>query len=172
MYPACFAGSMLFNTDFFSWKCGEPNNHIRPLKSQKETTQASKSVARQAFRPSQYPHETSLNSPLLAVEFSGLYTSSAHSLLSAQPQSLLINSEIAALANQKASQPFGKITPSYFEARIPDASVSLSFETPLNEPEGATTANTVDLLQLSLHLQRVQEQQKTCAPENVLTSLH
>ncbi|KAI3467218.1 hypothetical protein Pfo_023881 [Paulownia fortunei] len=86
---------------------------------------------------------------------------------------------------QNSPKPSGKSTPKYFtpsdfssssgevDHRVPDASVSVGFGTPQNElPQESNAlnlkhhlstegANTVDLLQLSLHLQRVEQQKHT-----------
>ncbi|KAK4430104.1 Squamosa promoter-binding-like protein 6 [Sesamum alatum] len=133
----------------------------------------------------QYPPENRLSSPLSVLELSaGANSSSALSLLSAQSPNLLSNSasissdhpliieEYHHALYQNPTKPTGRsrpksFNPSVFSSPSGEVDQGVSFGTPSQEsglksypspspsPEGA---NTVNLLQLSLHLQRVEQQ--------------
>ncbi|XP_011078637.1 squamosa promoter-binding-like protein 6 [Sesamum indicum] len=136
----------------------------------------------------QYPPENLLSSPLSVLELpAGTNSSSALSLLSAQSPNLLSNSGSISSDHplileeyhqtnlglyQNPTKPAGKTQPKNFNPIVfssssDDVDQGVSFGTrsresglnhyhyPSPSPEGA---NTVDLLQLSFHLQRVEQQ--------------
>ncbi|KAK4423672.1 Squamosa promoter-binding-like protein 6 [Sesamum alatum] len=168
---------------FFGLQYTEPAKLSGHLKLEQEPSQISQLPAPLKFAESlpksvlhlhgmgkQYPSKNCLNNPLSVPELSvGSNSSCALSLLSAQSQNLVSNSAGTSMPRPRISQE--NLLCSIVSSSGGDQErTSVGFEAPPTElsqepnapslksylsPEGA---NTVDLLELSIHLQRVEQQ--------------
>ncbi|KAG8383023.1 hypothetical protein BUALT_Bualt05G0140900 [Buddleja alternifolia] len=154
---------------FFGPQCNEPTNHIMNIKLEEKPSQVSQLPMK--FLQNRCPPRNCLETPLSGQDLSsGSNSSCALSLLSAESHNLLTNSAGVSMApplisienslsdlrtDQNSSNNL--ITPSIAfvpENGLPQESNGLNLKRYLSHE----SVNTVDLHELSLHLQRVEQQ--------------